>query len=145
MNYKTASALDNEIELTVRNRSYASLVKYSGIQKLLSEQCELPSDDNDSMITNFASLVSRTVNVSKNPDCSGLASNWVQIWECVSKKDYLGAYDIFLESNIIGTDENLLTIWNDAIMSTEDVTPSETLAPPEVVPDDIKKNTEKTA
>ena len=133
MNYKESLVLND-------CRSSADI---DGLQRKLSELSDLPSEMNDNMIANFAGLVSRTVNVEcVKTDDNALCNHWVALWRGIAQKQYMQAYEAFLELCTLDTDENLLTIWNDAIQATEDIEVSETLAPPETLTDDVKKNTE---
>jgi hypothetical protein len=145
MKYKTVNTLNDAIEITVRPRSYASMIKYAGLLDLLKNEYEFAVDDLEWMLSNFAGLVSRTVKISDsgNPDLEGhsLANGWVELWKHIEVKEYLPAFEMFLEMNVIDDVLTLTNIWDDAISSTEDTLgKDDDLAPPEKLPDSEKKD-----
>lgn len=145
MKHKEAHALDNTVKLIVRGQTYASLARYSGIEDKLNQEWDLPSDYIGGMISNFAALVSRTVDIQSNSDDIGtIGKYWVEMFGYIKEREYMQAFEEYLELNTLAED-NLFNVWDKAIASTDDVALSEDFAPPERLDKDAKKNSKKSA
>ncbi len=116
---KEVVVLDGAIKIIVRPSGYRSMVISAGLPELLSDASIFKSDVNDSIITNFSSLVARTLDIELIKPKNELASNWFNLWELYKKNEYNKSYNCFIDL-VDFDDPNLMTIWDEAILQTQD-------------------------
>ncbi len=140
MENKEVFVLDGAIKIIVRPSGYRSMVISAGLPGLLSEATIFKSDTNDSIITNFSSLVGRTLDIELIKPKNELASNWLNLWELYKKNEYNESYNCFIDL-VDFDDTNIMDIWDDAVMGKQDdVLVGDTdLLPPEKLTEAEKK------
>ena len=115
--YLEVSAHGDMLRLQVRGITNRSTMIYTGLTKTLQEQTEFRSPFTDSMIENFAALISRTVSLESKTDMlDEIGNDWLTVWTLYNERQYEEAFNLFSEWT--GTDDiDLMLMWDTAISS----------------------------